>query len=328
MDDVLFLAAGLTILPTVIYVLLIYIVDQYEKEPFWLLIVAFIWGAVPSILLTLIAHWLIIDPLLIQLGNITHLGALVDSLSAPFVEESIKGLALLGILFFRPHDLDTPLDGIIYGSMIGMGFAMVENYFYFLSVYQESGLLAMSINVFLRAVLFGLNHALFTGLLGLAVAGGRYYHPFFRTLIIVFGWGVAVFFHSVHNLTVTTGGWWILLATIIDWVAIAAILLIIYSVLWREQQWLKLYLCEEVKAGTLSQAQYEMILSRRQRTRSLLGILLRGRLGRFLVTRRYYHNLCKLAYAKHHYAVRSFPDLVTIEHLRQKSAQLGQQLTI
>ena len=327
MENLLFLAVGLATLPTLLYVLLIYSVDRYEKEPFWLLSVAFFWGAFPAIVLTLTANWLVVDPILLQLTRqTTNTSDFFNFLSVPFVEESVKGLVLLGILVFRPNDLDTPLDGIIYGSMVGMGFAMVENYFYFLSVYQENGLLAMGINFILRAIIFGLNHALFTGLLGFAVAIGRYYTPFFRIGIIFLGWSIAVFFHAVHNFTVNTGGKAILLAIFIDWLALIALVFIIFAVLWREQQWLKLYLLEEINLGTLSHEQYEIVLSRPKRTNSLIKILWRREIGTFLVARRFYQRLCKLAYYKHHYALHALPDLATIDGLRQEVTQFGQQI--
>ncbi len=36
-------------IPTLFYAAIIYWVDQYEKEPWWLLVAAFFWGAFPSI---------------------------------------------------------------------------------------------------------------------------------------------------------------------------------------------------------------------------------------------------------------------------------------
>ena len=38
------------IIPTVFYIIIIYWVDRYEKEPWWLLSAAFLWGAIPSII--------------------------------------------------------------------------------------------------------------------------------------------------------------------------------------------------------------------------------------------------------------------------------------
>jgi len=53
----LFLASVfLGIVPMVIYALIIWRIDRWEKEPFPLMLAAFLWGAVPSILFALIAQ--------------------------------------------------------------------------------------------------------------------------------------------------------------------------------------------------------------------------------------------------------------------------------
>ncbi|MFO7664969.1 MAG: PrsW family glutamic-type intramembrane protease, partial [Chloroflexota bacterium] len=109
-------------LPVLFYVWLIYWVDHYEKEPWWLLAAAFVWGAVPAALLAVVSNFLFSAPFYLLLDtNAADLFS--SSLVAPMVEEIAKGLILLVILFLWRHELDSPLDGIIYGAMVGMGFA-------------------------------------------------------------------------------------------------------------------------------------------------------------------------------------------------------------
>ena len=50
---------GLALVPTLFYILLVWWLDRYEKEPVSLLVLAFVWGAVPSIILSLIAEILV-----------------------------------------------------------------------------------------------------------------------------------------------------------------------------------------------------------------------------------------------------------------------------
>ena len=159
-------------IPTLLYAGLIYWVDRYEKEPLWLLAAAFIWGAVPSIILAFFINSFLTVPLYLLTDAVTA-DALAGTFIAPPVEESIKALALLGIFLFWKKEIDSPLDGIIYGAMVGMGFAMVENVFYFIDVFLEGGLEAWGMNILLRALVFGLNHALFTSMTGLGIAIGR-----------------------------------------------------------------------------------------------------------------------------------------------------------
>ena len=45
--------------PTLLYALLFYWADRYEREPLWLVTVAFLWGALPAIVISLIGEVLI-----------------------------------------------------------------------------------------------------------------------------------------------------------------------------------------------------------------------------------------------------------------------------
>ena len=49
--------------PVLFYVALIYWVDRYEKEPWWLLATAFLWGAIPAALLALLFNTALSLPL-------------------------------------------------------------------------------------------------------------------------------------------------------------------------------------------------------------------------------------------------------------------------
>ena len=192
------------VIPAVIYTTLIYYVDRYEKEPLWLLITTFVWGAVPAVVLAIIFNGIFGLPFYAIFGEASD--ALVASFVAPLVEESIKGVMLLIIFFLWREQIDSLLDGIIYGAIVGMGFAMVENVFYFETVFAEEGLEAWQFNIFLRAIVFGLNHALFTSMTGLGVAYARMTPNLaLRFVAPVIGWGVSVFMHTVHNLAASSG---------------------------------------------------------------------------------------------------------------------------
>ena len=48
---------------------------------------------------------------------------------APVVEESVRGLAILLILWFQRRELDGVVDGLVYAGLAGAGFA-TENILY------------------------------------------------------------------------------------------------------------------------------------------------------------------------------------------------------
>ncbi|MBW3567707.1 MAG: PrsW family intramembrane metalloprotease, partial [Proteobacteria bacterium] len=75
---------------------------------------------------------------------------------APIFEETFKGfgvalIALASALGLR--ELDGPLDGAIYGGVVGLGFTLTEDILYVANQYATSGLTGFVVLLFLRTVL-------------------------------------------------------------------------------------------------------------------------------------------------------------------------------
>ncbi|NJN82245.1 MAG: PrsW family intramembrane metalloprotease [Caldilineaceae bacterium] len=198
----LWLSLVAAVIPTLLYVLLFYWADRYEREPWWLAAVAFLWGAIPAIAVSIFGEVLLGESL-ISAPN-TLQGALIDgALIAPIVEEVAKGAALLAIFWLFPYEFDGVLDGLIYGALIGFGFAMTENFFYFIGAFDEGGFGNFTVVVLMRAVMFGLSHAFYTALIGIGFGlshqatsrRGRLLWP-------VVGLCAAMLTHGLHNLGV------------------------------------------------------------------------------------------------------------------------------
>lgn len=324
---VLLLSILAAIVPTVLYVGVIYWVDRYEKEPWWLLAAAFFWGAVPGILIAFFFNTLLSAPLLLILGNELGMAA-APSLIGPPVEESIKGLALVAIFIFWRSEIDSPLDGIIYGAIVGMGFAMVENVFYFVDTYSQGGIEAWGANVVLRAVVFGLNHALFSSFAGLGIAAARLTtNRNLKLVLPVLGWATAVFLHFLHNFTVTLGDFFIFVALLFDWGGVFLVLVIILGTVLQERRWLRQYLAEEVALGTLTANQFLRASSGRQRTAYLIKTFVEHGYRANRQAARFFLQCSHLAYTKHHWKL--FQDdrsAQVIATLRQEIAALAAQL--
>jgi len=303
---ILLLSTLAAALPITLYIALIYWVDRYEKEPWWLLLATFFWGAVPSILFAYLFNALFSMPVYLLAGN--TLGTTISaSFVVPIVEESIKGLAVLVILWLWRDEIDSPLDGIIYGAMVGLGFALVENVYYFVNVYGEGGLEAWKVNVFVRSIVFGLNHALFTSMTGLGIAIARTStQPLVKVVALVGGWTTAVFLHFLHNFSVSFGNLLCLVALLSDWGGLLLTLLIIVWALLQERQWLRHYLAEEVSLGHLTTSQYLVVCSGRRRFREQRRVLLENGPAAYWRLVRSHQRLSELAYKKHHY--RRFQD--------------------
>jgi protease PrsW len=288
-------------IPTLLYVAIIYWVDRYEREPLWLLSAAFFWGAVPSIILALIFNEVFSIPLYLLAGP--DMGDfLTAALIAPPVEEIAKGLALLLIFLFWHREIDSWLDGIIYGAMVGMGFAMVENIFYYMHEYEMSGMEGFSILVFLRGVIFGLNHALYTAMTGLGIAIARLSSKrSTRLLAPLAGLSVAIFLHFLHNFTVSFGNLICLVALFVNWGSTFFFLIIIIWSLAQERRWIREYLREEVDLELITPEQYEVATSGIARLQKRLGYLFSGQWRNYRRTLQFYDRCSKLAFRKHHY---------------------------
>lgn len=144
--------------------------DRNAPEPWWLLGMAWAWGAVMATGLSITGNTLFGVVAGGLVGDAALAAQLTASLSAPPVEEITKGAALVALyLFFRSH-FDNVLDGIVYGALVGMGFAMVENFVYYMGPILEGAdgaAVGWATLVFLRGVLTGIGtHWVFTAITG------------------------------------------------------------------------------------------------------------------------------------------------------------------
>jgi len=246
-----------TIVPTYLYTRLFYWADRYEREPLWLVISAFLWGAIPAVVASLIAEMILATPT-------RHVGLIEDAISAPIVEELSKGFALLLIFWFMRREFDGVLDGLIYGSMIGFGFAMTENFLYFVGAYDQGGYGNLTLIFFLRTVLFGLNHAFYTGFTGMGLGLARESNSALaRLLWPLVGLSFAITAHSLHNVGANLAernGLGLVLSLL---VAAVGFILIVCTILlsWRyERNSIRTELADEVGI-TLTAQEYATLLN-------------------------------------------------------------------
>lgn len=189
------------IIPCIFYVIAILWLDRYEKEPAYLLIFAFIWGSLVSILFAVIGNE-VFKAIAIGIFGQNAGTFLTGSIGAPINEESIKALALLILFIFMRHEFDNVTDGIIYGSLVGMGFAMTENITYYGQMLMAGGGLIGLGGLFVgRSILFGFGHAMFTGTTGAGLGFARQTRQGLPVKIIVpiAAFLLAIAEHSIWN---------------------------------------------------------------------------------------------------------------------------------
>lgn len=237
MSIVMILSILAALIPALLYGVIFYWLDRYEREPLWLVIAAFLWGAVPAVLISLVGEVWLGTPLIGSRGTFSE-NLISGSIIAPIIEEVVKGAALLVIFLLRRQEFDGPLDGIVYGSMIGLGFGMTENFFYFADAAEAGGLSQLGLVIFLRAVIFGLNHACYTGMVGIGFGLARNVsrsQQIKRLSYPLWGLIVAILIHSLHNFGATTASYNVMGLFLSLVIAITAILLLFITILyaWR-----------------------------------------------------------------------------------------------
>jgi protease PrsW len=149
--------------------LLVYLLDAYEREPLSLVLGAMAWGAVAATSLAGLANhdW---GAVVARLGGPDLAAQWTAALTAPFVEETLKAVGVVLIYLIARSELDGLMDGFVYGAMVGLGFAVVEDVLYFVGQFggQPAGVLG---GFFVRVLAAGLyGHVLYTGLTGMGIA--------------------------------------------------------------------------------------------------------------------------------------------------------------
>jgi protease PrsW len=190
---ILFIASAF--IPALFIGLLFYVMDK-NKEPFFYLLRAFVAGIISiGVLIVLIV--ILPD---IQLVHGPDRNALIDSFyNAGFKEEVAKMIALLVAVYFSRH-FDEWYDGILYGVMVGLGFAFIENIKYFYQFYDQNGWYIIVGRTILSMPL----HALLGGIMGYFVGKAKFTlddsaAPFWLFLALV----VPALVHGSFNFALT-----------------------------------------------------------------------------------------------------------------------------
>ncbi|MFW6776125.1 PrsW family intramembrane metalloprotease [Nocardioides sp. CPCC 205120] len=197
--DTLLLATVLAAVPVGPVVAVYLWLDRYEPEPRNLLVAGLLWGA------------FVATTAAVVLGGVGGLVAPMDRVAsavlvAPVTEEATKGLFLVLLLWWRRHELDGVLDGIVYAGMVGVGFAFTENILYLASAYDggadvgPGGVVALTGTFVVRCLLSPFAHPFFTAFIGIGVGvavGSR--SGFVRLAAPLVGYAVAVGWHALWN---------------------------------------------------------------------------------------------------------------------------------
>ncbi len=226
-----------SILPALVLTTLIYNLDYYEREPKRLVSLTFVWGAIPAVLVLLGAYIFFRLPTL-PLTREAHIALRSGVLSA-VAQELVKGAAVLFIAWRYRHEFDGVFDGLVYGSAVGFGFAMMSNLLRQLSDFVLWGFSSMTLGTWTMGVLFALHHAMYTALFGAALGWARLRQRRLERLgVPLAGMVLSILVHLVHLRWLNALEGFTLGMALLSLLGLLFLIGIGAAALWRQRTWL------------------------------------------------------------------------------------------
>jgi RsiW-degrading membrane proteinase PrsW (M82 family) len=112
--------------------------DYLEREPPVLLATAFAWGAV-VVTAAAVPGNQAADDLIAKLVSPRFAASWGPALAGPTVEEILKFLGVVVIALLATAQVNSVVDGFVYGGMVGLGYQVVENVAYATTAVASSG---------------------------------------------------------------------------------------------------------------------------------------------------------------------------------------------
>jgi protease PrsW len=246
-------------IPTLVFMGMVYWADRYEKEPKRLMAVVFLWGAAPALIVSLLARVFIQLP--VGAFSPTLVAAIRTGAIIPLIEEMLKGAIVLFILLRHRREFDDSLDGIVYGSLVGFGFAMSKNMIGFLSGFFVHGYSALGAQVLITGAIYTLNQAAYSAIFGAGLGYARMSHkPGARRCVPLLAFFLAVAAHIGHNVAVHAATGFNVLTMILTLGGFILLGIISSLSLRKQRQWIREELNEQLP-GEL----YDVVVSSARR---------------------------------------------------------------
>lgn len=187
------------VFPMFTYLLIIWWMDRYEREPFGLVLKNYLWGGIGAIIFAVAWSTVIYTFISLFIYDKVQLERIETIAVAPFVEEITKGIFLIFII--RNKNFDNITDGIVYGGAIGLGFGMTENFLYFITYGNtiENWITIVVIRTLFSAVM----HCVATASFGAFLAYSKYKKEPAKILFVFAGLLAAMLIHFAWNFSVS-----------------------------------------------------------------------------------------------------------------------------
>lgn len=187
------------IIPMLLYLILLWLMDKYDREPLRFVLLHFIWGAFGAVVLGILGSFLLTT--LLNTFNKIPLGSSFYEaiISAPVSEEISKGIFLFYTV--NSNKFDNITDGLVYGGAIGLGFGMTENFTYFIS--YGKNLEVWITLVILRSSFSAVMHCISTATLGAFLGIAKFSSNLLKFILPFIGILISISIHFIWNLLVS-----------------------------------------------------------------------------------------------------------------------------
>jgi RsiW-degrading membrane proteinase PrsW (M82 family) len=298
----LIVAMVVAMLPVPVYIMLILWIDRYEAEPVWMLATVFFWGATVAVFAAYFLNTFMAIAVYIATQSEIAAQLLGAVIIAPFFEELAKGFILFVLFFWKKDEFDGVVDGFVYASMVGLGFAMTENFQYYGKVISHGGLLSPSFQeiFFVRGGLAAYSHPLFTSMTGIGLGIARQTrNGFVKFIMPLIGLGLAMFLHFLWNFTAS------LSSSLAGFLAVYAVLMvpiflitlgIVFFALMREGRIVREFLLPDMQRGLFTPEEYNRLTTIRGRIGSSLRAFRGGGYGVWRTRMQYNQAASELAF--------------------------------
>ncbi|MDX6613122.1 MAG: protease PrsW [Blastocatellia bacterium] len=314
-------------LPVPFYVLMTLWIDRYESEPLWMLATAFFWGALIAVFIAYVLNTAGSVVVAVTTHDVNAAKAFATVISAPIVEETAKALILFIFFFWKKDEFDGIVDGIVYASMVGLGFAMTENIQYYGIALRHETLTGTLI---LRGTLAPFSHPLFTSMTGIGLGWARQSsNGFIKLVAPPVGLLLAIIMHATWNgsgVLFGSIGFFVTYFIIMVPVFIAT-LMAIYFGLRREGNVVRQHLYPDYQSGNLTPQEYERLCSVRGRMGSSMKALTSGGFSSWRNRMRYNQAASELAFHRRRAASGFFANEQTAREREAEYLHILQDLS-
>jgi RsiW-degrading membrane proteinase PrsW (M82 family) len=256
----------------VLFAVIIYRLELFERRSPVTMLGAYLWGAVVVAGIGLIASPAANELLAKLLPESTE--AWVSAIAAGVVEEPLKMLGIVALAFIPGARINSAIDGLYYGLLVGLGFEVTESFLYSVAAGadQAGGGISLVVMTFvLRGVIGGLwNHPTFTAITG---AGAGYFFASTASLAkrvtaLVGTLAAAISLHIFFDSPVLESDN-PLLPTIVKGLPILVLFIVLYRVAQRrERAVFDRVGREDVPAHLISEHELEILISRSARRKA------------------------------------------------------------